>query len=271
MAFFIKEKIVRSIAFVSDLHVGSPYGLWPNEFVCPTGHIIKASRGQLKILEYWNDFLIQCKRYKVDTIVSLGDVVDGTNRKEYGRDRMVTDLNLQILAARQLLEPVTKGRKFFGVSGTGYHDSLDFRAEESLIKDLDGTYWGLLRNIKLKGTKVVLNVSHGRGGGTLYRSTKGDKELLFILAAEAAKKIDFHVDCFVRGHLHFYGYIDQAVNSYLACPGWTDWIPYPPSLGLIGKQPDIGFVIMLINNKNEISIKRKLFPLPNIAQGVRTA
>jgi hypothetical protein len=194
-------------------------------------------------------------------------MIDGNNRKEYGTDRLTTDLNLQIAAAKMLLTPLCEGRNVYGVHGTPYHDSLDMKADKLLIEQLGGTYWGALKNAKIGGTNLIFNLCHGVKGGTIYRSTKMDRELLFVLAAEAAQKIDFHIDLFIRGHFHFYGEVAQEANRFLQVPCWCDWIPYPPSLSLYGRmQPDIGGAIILIHEDDTITVVPKTYPLPGIAQ-----
>ena len=257
----------RVIAFITDLHVGSPYGLWPDDFVVPTTQQpIKCSPGQLELWEHWEDFKKKCDDYNVDTVISLGDLIDGNNPREYGRDRTTSDINMQIMGAKQIIEPIKKNRDFFGVKGTDYHSGSIVDAEQELIAQLNGVYWGRLKNIKLRNTNVHFNISHGEGGAFIYRATKADRELLFMKVAEAERKINFHIDLFVRGHLHYFGYLKMNTNAYLACPAWVDWIPYRPALGLYGRQVDIGGVIVIINDDDKITPIEFLYPLPNMAQ-----
>lgn len=263
----MKLKIRRSILCLGDTHFGSPYAIWPESFQVPdTDYAIVASPGQCQILEYWEDMQRHADMYGVDTVVLTGDLIDGNNRKAYGRERMTADLDIQSMVGVSMLAPVCKGRKVVGVRGTDYHSSREVNAERYIIDALGGVYGGRLRNYKLTGTPVTVNVSHGEGGSLIYRATKADRELLFLLAAEAAKKINFHVDLMIRGHLHYFGYLDQGINRYLSVPCWCDWIPYRPALRLYGRQPDIGWVILLVTEDGDIMVRRKLYPLPNTAQ-----
>jgi len=259
----------RVIGFLADLHTGSPYAPWPENFVIEPGFTIEPSDGQRTLNGYIKRAAEIFDKEKVDTVFLLGDMNDGGNRKEFARDRMTADLNQQVRASIMMLSPLCEGRKVYGVHGTGYHDSLDMKSEKYLIEELakigaGGRYWGPFKNAKVNGS--VVNVSHGEGGALIYRATKSDRELLHALAGEAAGKIKDHVDLFARAHLHFYGYLDNGVNRYLAVPCFTDWIPYKFSLKLYGRQPDIGFVIAIFDGPGEITIKRYLFELPGIAQ-----
>jgi len=259
----------RAFLFVADTHVGSPYGPWPEDFQIEPGFFVQPSEGQLSINGYLSTMARKAENEQVDTVIFVGDLIDGGNRKEYARDRMSADLDNQVKAAIKLFLPVCLGKQVFGVHGTGYHDSLDMKAEKYIIEELakkggGGKYWGPFRNFRVNGH--VVNVSHGQGGALIYRATKSDRELLHALAGEAAGKIKDHIDLFIRAHLHFYGYLDNGCNRYLACPCFTDWIPYKYSLKLYGRQPDMGFVIVIFEEDGEITVKRTLFDLPGIAQ-----
>lgn len=266
--FNLKTRIARSVAFVSDLHVACPYSPWPDKFTCPTGHVVLPGPGQRTLNGYWKDFTKACNEYSVDTVVSLDELIDGNNRKEYGADRMVVDLNLQIEAAEKVLYPVVKGRKFFAVSGSPYHDSLDTKSSKAIVEHFGGQFLGMLANLSFNG--VIVNVAHGVGGGLTYSSTKGDKEILWVESSKAKGRLP-NIQLMVRGHLHHFKYVESSDMAYLFLPGWTDWIPYKPSLGLYGRQPDIGWVIMLITDKGEIRFVKKIYPPPNIAQMERAA
>lgn len=261
----MKFKIKRVVAFIADLHFGSPYAMWPEGFETDTGHPIPPGKGQILINQYFEDFKEKCNEFGVDTVISMAELIDGNNRKEYGRDRMTAEIDIQTQAAKQHLESFLEGRDFYGVSGSPYHNSLDTDAERMVVESLGGTFWGPIKNIKLKKTNIHCNICHGKGGNYIYRGTLSDKQLMFVKLAEAEKKINFHIDLFVRGHLHFYHYLDSNTNAYLNCPCATDWIPYPPALGLYGRQIDLGWVVVMFS-EDKIFPHKFLYPLPNIAQ-----
>ena len=96
----------RVFALIADTHVGSPYGPWPEDFQIEPGFYIQPSDGQTVINNYLiKDALSIFDREQVDTVIFVGDLNDGGNRKEYARDRMTADLNYQSLAAIKLLTP----------------------------------------------------------------------------------------------------------------------------------------------------------------------
>jgi len=260
-------KARRSIAFLADLHIGSPFAPWPEGFKTQTGFKIVPSAGQQQLNEYFKDFLKACNKYKVDTVISLSEIIDGGNRKEYGQRLVTADLGLQVDAAVAFLRPLVKNREFFGVTGSMYHNSLDMDAEAEIIKQLGGTFLGRLRNLQLKECGgFTINVAHGEGGNYIYKGTKEDRELLWAKVLEGNNVLDFHIDLFARGHLHYYGYMERKNQAYIACPCWTDWIPYRPSLMLYGRQPDIGWVILQVARDGDFRLRKKLYQPPNIVQ-----
>lgn len=268
----IGYRIKRSIGFVADMHIGSPWGMWPEGFTTEQGNVINPSPGQRTINGYFEEFCHECDHYEVDTIISMAEIIDGTNYFEQGASRLTADKDIQAEAAKLVLKPLVKEREFYGFLGSPYHDSKNGKIEKHVIEceELGGKCLGVLANTKLRDTNRILNLAHGVGGSLIYRATKSDRELLFVLAAEAAKKIDFHVDLFVRAHLHFFGFLDQGINSYLQLPGWSDWIPYKFSLTVYGRQPDIGWVILLVDTDDNFHIIKKLYPLPQISGSLRT-
>lgn len=258
----------RSVAWIADTHLGNPYAPWPKEQEIAPGFTIDCGEPQETLGRYRDECIEKMKDYDVDTVIFVGDLIDGNNRKEFGRDRITTDIDIQAEAALKWLMPFCEGRRVFGISGTGYHDSVDSRKEHGIIENLgtnkgDG-YWGPYKNVRMNGS--VISVSHGQGGALIYRATKSDRELLHALAGEASGKIPCHIDLFVRAHLHFFGYLDNGPNAYLAVPCFCDWIPYKFSLMLYGRQPDIGMVITVIDKDGAILPKKILFPLPGVAQ-----
>lgn len=52
------ESEVKTIGVIADLHTGSNYSPFPEEYYTTTGNCLSASmnEGQKKLLEYWKDF-----------------------------------------------------------------------------------------------------------------------------------------------------------------------------------------------------------------------
>ena len=271
-----KIPIVRSLGLLSDMHVGSTVAIWPKEYGTPEGTIIKASKGQLMLLDYWKEVAKTFKEYEVDTILLNGDLIEGLNRKENGKGLMASNLNFQAEACVELLDDMipSKKTKVWVFSGSTYHESYDCEFHESIADLLKQRYprteyMGAMKNIKLHGTGVTMNIQHGYGGGSMYRATKMDREAMFINLAESNNKLDGKIDVIIRGHLHYFACL-QMVKTSIQLPCWKAFEASKIFLPNYGRmQPDIGGVVMLVDKQNSVMVKQITdFKLPNIVDKV---
>ena len=264
------SKWKRVLALVSDTHVGSKRALWPPEHTTEEGTIYKANRGQHQLYEYWLDFCTVCDEHKVDTVIHLSDACHGTNRKGFGGNLVTPELDVQQDVVEKLLEPLVKGRKFIIISGSGYHQSLDTKIHKGIAKSLGGKYGGYLCEGKITGTSRTLNISHGRSGAVIYRTTVIDRELVDILQAEAQGKLD-KIDIVARGHWHTWIHLDAHGKHGIQVPCWCAWIPEGPYLRSYGRmQPDIGGVLILIDEADRIRVWHFLYPAVKNSMFTRT-
>jgi len=109
---------------------GSVGAVFPPDFETREGNIIKLNVAQSALYEYWQDAVHTCDEFGVDTILLMGDLIQGGNRKENGAGSLPVALDEQVEAAKILLTPICKGRKVLSVLGTPYHTSLDMDAEK---------------------------------------------------------------------------------------------------------------------------------------------
>ena len=191
-------KIKRTIGLFSDLHVGSSVSLFPKKYKTREGVSITLNNGQEQLNEYWEDMTIKFR--DCDTLMMVGDSIEGLNKKEYGTGLLVSNLNEQVRACVTLLKPLVGNKKFLVFTGSGYHMSADYRCDESIANSFpNGEFCGAMQNINVDKTGFKLNVSHGEGGGCSYRATKLDRELMFFKLAESCQKLETP-DLIVRGH-----------------------------------------------------------------------
>lgn len=98
----------KLILVVSDLHVGSTVGLWPENFISTEGNPIGQNSFQEWLWECWLDMNEWVKKITNDNsydIVVNGDIVDGIHHKTL--QVMTPDLGDQVSAVKQILGDLT--------------------------------------------------------------------------------------------------------------------------------------------------------------------
>lgn len=261
---------MRTIACISDLHIGSRYAIFPEEFKTKEGNILRPSEGQMKILEYFVRFNEICYEKGVDTVLLLGDLVHGQNVIEMGTGLVTVDMDEQVELCCSVLDIICKGRKVAGVSGSRYHRSLrGHNVERDIIKHLGGKYLGRVANLRFAPSKRVFNISHGESAAYIYREMLLGREITFTKASEALGKVK-KIDAFLRGHWHQFIHLHEKKVHFIQVPGWMAFEPSKPYLVSYGKmQPDIGGVIIFIDDRDRIDPKHYLMEdIPHIADEI---
>lgn len=274
----LNKKFKRVVALISDTHALSDFGLCPDGlYNDETGKNISAmrSKGQLQLLEYWNDFVKKCKYWGVDTIFHLGDAIQGCNPKNAGRYTLDPDMDTQITGIVKLLEPLVKGKDFHCVSGSLYHESVDNKVHKQICKDLQGIaknseYHGAVYNGEIIGTGKIINAAHCSTGAAIYRSTILDREALFVKVAEAEGRLEWNTTIIARGHLHCFLHLDNGKTHMIQVPGWQTWYPLKDKVRLYGKmQPDIGGIILFFDEEGRTTLHHYLYPCPHIIDSLK--
>jgi len=256
----ITANVKRVIAFVSDLHVFSRYGLNPPRFFSREGIDFEIGEEQRKIYDFWIEFCKVCDSMKVDTVFVVGDLLHGQNVIERGAQLISPNLDEQEDAAKEILHPIVYGikkgmkrRKLYAVAGSHYHISTPgHNPEKDVIESLGGTFFGNIVNMIFPPSNRVFNISHGVSSAYIYRETLLGREGTFIREAQALGKIP-KIDCFVRGHWHSYIHIHEKKLHMIQLPGWVAYEPSKPFLRSYGRmQGDIGGVIVILDEDDRI-------------------
>lgn len=254
---------MKKVLLLSDIHIGSIFALFPKNFRTRQNNVVKLNEVQSHLLYHFNKFIDEIKNIGYDVVFLLGDLVDGLNPKQQGRFQMPCDYNEQIDACIQLLEPLIRGKKVFGVSGSPYHTSSVFETEKIIVENLNGEFLGTIKTLNYHGFNI--NIAHGVSQAIIYRLTLMDREVLFSQIAEGLDKIH-KIDIFIRGHWHFAVYINYPAfgKSYVQVPCWQAFVPVRPYLLIYGRsQPDIGGALLFLDKKNkEINCKFFIYPNP---------
>jgi calcineurin-like phosphoesterase family protein len=251
---------VRKIAFVSDTHFGSRYAPWPEGMTTPEGNLLEPSEGQRTLNSYWRQFIDTVDAIGCDTVFHNGDVIEGTNRKEFGNLLMNAELETQKEAAAIMLEPLFRGRKAYMLKGSGYHHSLDTDVVQHLADKMGVVNLKAVANCRLTPSNRILHISHGESAAQIYRTMLMDREGIFHLAASGEGKIP-KADLIIHGHLHHFIHIDLRKQHLVQLPGWKLFSPDRIHLKNYPKmQPDIGGVIILIDDEERITVWKFIYP-----------
>lgn len=256
----MKTRIVN----ISDMHTGHRVALWPQEHITEQGQSIKASRAQLQLLEYWEDFWTH-EAKDAEYVLLEGDMCEGKNPRGNAKDLMTPDLHEQIAANLALTEPKVKDRKIRGVVGSCYHSSDDMELDKLITEKLGGKSKGVIANLKLKQSKKIINFSHVVSEAVLYRPMAVDRDSLRIDAAKGQGKLDFHIDIYVRAHWHWF-YTGQTENrTVILNPAWKLWAPIRKKIAKNWATylPSIGGTVIEIDGDNVIVYKRT-YPLISV-------
>lgn len=272
----LRREISRSVAVVSDTHVGSRYAIFPDGFIGGEGNNLSAARNpaQRKLYAHFQNFLDVCKEFQVDSVILPGDIMAGTNPKKFGYQNLTPQLDEQVEAAALLLKPLCADRDVVVVEGTEYHGSRDMEIHAQLAEKLKGiarscTWEGHVANLKLLPGKRNINVMHGASSAFIYREARLGREVVQFKVAQADGKLERY-DILLRGHWHEWLQIDSHRVHVIQCPAWQAFYPYKGSLlGYAKFQPDIGGVIILLDKFDRIEVLHFLYPCPKIVGKLR--
>ena len=275
----ISQKYPFRIGLISDLHVGAQHGLLPIDFCDKYGLGYKMNRGQIKLWEYYNQFIKKLKEFKVNTLIVLGDVVSGKNVKELGTYIIGTDLQMQMQAAVETLGYLIKNvptiEKVIILRGTPYHGSKDTLVEENIANKLtlnykvNAEYGGeyLYLNLKYNGKMKTLWLAHPATGAMVYPETSLGRDIGQFLQAQATGKLP-KVDMIIRAHRHEFIELHKSSIRYMVLPCWQFYVPYDKAVEWYSKwQPDIGGAILLADE--EVRLRPLHFTYPNVVDPER--
>jgi len=230
---------------VSDLHVGSIYGLWPENYRFKGGGYI-LNPGQEHLLGAWKKMLRRLPP-RLDFVLFNGDLIDGKQKKDEGRDLINTSTYHQRRACKRLVAPLLKkAKRVYVVRGTRYHEDEDEMEEfaESIGAECgdDEVYCKPVH--RLRRGDIYIEARHKISGAWLYtlsalqREHRADKE--------AADFKGYSADLIIGAHRH--QYLIGGGNGWLAvtlpCMELqTDWAAEKQANLWI---PDLGGVLLHI-------------------------
>lgn len=254
---------MKRVRIVSDLHVGSQWGLWPPG-MRDDGRPYPQNVGQRWLWHHWVRSWAEWPR--PHTLIINGDLIDGPQPKRWGRGTMTSDLDLQQRALLAVLEPALHPRpeRLYIVEGTEYHepDRLGVVAQLVGAKRHHQALVPVDLRLEYYGRRLLVG-HHPDAGQTLYKGSSLERQVLWALA-RAAAKYDERWDVLVVSHLHMWAAEYVLRSIVVLTPGWSlqdhrsrkrrrhTWIP------------DIGWVDIMFEKGREPFVQHHLVPTPII-------
>lgn len=257
----------RKTLWISDTHEMSDFGLAPIKFITQNQTIIQANPVQKILAKYWNQFENDRRVKECDSCGLLGDLIEGNNPNEFGRQLTSTELNEQAQSAINRLYGITKSMKsVFGISGSPYHRGKPFDADKLIIKHLGGVYLGNSHVVDIGGVKVF--IAHKAGGAKLPQtkaSALAKNRMLLSLAEQ--EELPYRVDLMIYAHWHEYIRVDNVhsksgvVRTVIALPCWKAKFDWDKTAGTtFAYKTTIGGVVTEFKNGNVEKIEPIVYP-----------
>ena len=255
---------IRRLLLISCMHVGGSGALWPDDYVLAEGQTIKGSAAQGRIRQYWDSMSKREIVRSADTIVLLGDLVQGSNRKSFGQGLVTANLEDQVGAAVHLLKPVCfNGAQVLSITGSAYHDSLDTSLDAEICRRLGGKFLGGIKTLMLRGPRKTINLCHGGASPSMYKASHDDRESMLMDAAIGSGLIKHPIDIVVRGHWHYFQHIGLQHRHLVRVPGWQSWYDAKFMRDMLGKKNNMMGAVVLDVGPSTVEVRPILFdPLP---------
>lgn len=261
------------IAVISDIHVGHKAAMWPDNYTDIDGKHIEPSRTQKILNQYWHDFWTCPEAKDAEYVLNLAESLEGNNRKEYGHGLVEGDLDLQAEAFVYAIKNYIKGKKYIGLTGSGYHGSLDSQVESGIAtrlraEGINAECLGDIANLKFKETGHIIWATHKGGDAMLYRSTMLDRNSLYFSAIKS--KLQEDPDMLLYGHHHKFFRVDTESRINIMAPTWKFWHPIKGAAKFAYTQPTVGGMFFkLPENHERITVILKKYPLEHLYSALR--
>jgi hypothetical protein len=258
------------VVVVSDTHVGSTLGLWPEGFQVEEGAVVQLNKFQKWLLDCWWQMLGDIMELPEKPIVVVnGDVIQGAHEKD--AQLVTTRIDLQAAAALEILKPLRElASSMYMLHGTAWHGGPASSHVSGVAKALECVpepttgrpcWWELYLRLGERLAHFTHHVSATslpmyEASIPLRDSIVLNSELSRVYGADAPR-----VDLDVRAHRH---------RCILTFKPPRTWVAVSPSWQLKGEfvfkvaassLPDIGYLLIECNERDLVVLPR-LFQLP---------
>lgn len=240
-----QDKSIKNVIFISDLHTGCQFGLFPDvRFPLDGGSIVEQSLLQAKVwqfwLLFWNEWVPQVTRGEPYALVINGDLTDG--RHHNTTTQVTQNLSDQRKLSRIILDPiiekvvsVNNQKLLYIIRGTEAHVGAAGESEETLAEEFEAKqdeYGNYARwDLNIKVGNCLINALHhiGISGSLAYETTALMKEY-GEATSDAARWGRPVPNIIARAHRHRFSEISVPTHEgYGICfctPGWQLKTPF---------------------------------------------
>jgi hypothetical protein len=269
-------RVRRRIVVLSDLHVGSTVGLWPEAHRVEGGGEYSANVYQLWLLDCWREMLAEVASYKrpKPIVILNGDAIQGVN---YRDGQLITNkIDIQVAAAKRLLAPLRKAAgTFYMVRGTEWHEGKSAEFVEGLAEALtckpdpntgQWSWWELYLSVDGPDSPVIHAAHHiGTSSVPWYEATVPLRDMLMQIAElqRFYMKRAPNLRMVIRSHRHRFIYVNAPPDLHVfVTPSWqlkTAFAHKKASAML----PQIGYAVIEWDGQ-DLTVKPRVFPLPDL-------
>lgn len=251
---------------LSDLHVGSIWGLWQPLFETMRNnvkHRVMANEINLYLYKCFKKLESKLSRRNIRTVFLNGDIVDGPLWRSRSGQLVSEDLDDQVMCASELLYYFLKKidpETVYQLHGTDYHNNRQIDLEKLIARELGIEFVGL-GPYDFNFGDLKVNIAHGGGSTYWYRGTKMDKTLFALNLCKADSAL-YDADFVIRSHYHFAGYLEYPPNQYIAiCPCFQAQTDYMRTRDAFKMVPTIGALEVTVD-KNKFDHRFYLYDHP---------
>ena len=261
---------MKRILLLSDLHVGSVYGLWPEgmtEEDPQNGEkkSLQPTNVNLKITAHWDIMLKLIRKHPPDVVLWNGDLIEGPQDFEKGKGLITRNIDIQEEACWRYVQSVRDAAPaavFYFTAGTGYHQRSDGHNVDLHIARHFESEFGNELVIEECGIRIFArHVISNSSAGWQYMATAPGREHLLLYVNRGDENVEGEqkygkIDVAVFSHRHQFVEVAFPSGIALVTPAWQSKTPFASiKKGLMGV-PDIGWVILEIHGPRKILVDK---------------
>ena len=191
----------KKILILSDFHSGHVLGL-SSKSDCVNNYQKTA----------WKFFIEGIKKYApYDIIFCNGDLIDGKNPKDGGKECITTDLQEQSEITSRVIKEIIKVNKkepkIFFTYGTPYHVSGDCNFENLIASQFRKSIKekNIDNRLLIKVNDITFDLRHKVGSSNMPHTKLSSvgREILFGMLKESAEGRE-KADVYIRSHVHYF-------------------------------------------------------------------